>query len=190
MKVSMIRGVDWKQLSTKTNGCKGFQAAGSRQLFLSLSLLHSWLLKELRVSWVDTEESISLDTARKCCSGNEGYRYTEREKCLTCWYWGNRDCTGWFCVATRHKLEFSAIREKSLSWGNASVRSSCKASSQLVIKGGRPIVGGAIPGLVVLGSIRKQAEQASKEHPSMASASAPVWVPVLTSLVMNSSMEV
>jgi hypothetical protein len=34
-------------------------------------------------------------------------------------------------------------------------------------------VGGAIPGLVVLGSIRKQAEQASKGHLSMASASAP-----------------
>jgi hypothetical protein len=34
-------------------------------------------------------------------------------------------------------------------------------------------VGGAIPELVVLGSIRKQAEQASKEHPSMASASVP-----------------
>jgi hypothetical protein len=37
-------------------------------------------------------------------------------------------------------------------------------------------------------------KQASKEHPSMASASAPAswsaWVPVLTSLVMNSSMEV
>jgi hypothetical protein len=34
-------------------------------------------------------------------------------------------------------------------------------------------VGGAIPGLVVLSSIREQAEQASKKHPSMASASAP-----------------
>jgi hypothetical protein len=34
-------------------------------------------------------------------------------------------------------------------------------------------MGGAIPGLVVLGSIRKQAEQASKQHPSMASALAP-----------------
>jgi hypothetical protein len=39
-------------------------------------------------------------------------------------------------------------------------------------------VGGAISGLVVLGSIREQVEQAigkqaSKEHPSMASASAP-----------------
>jgi hypothetical protein len=49
-----------------------------------------------------------------------------------------------------------------------------------VIDGGRAqlIVGGAIPGLVVLGSIRKQAEQtmrgqASKQDPSMASASAP-----------------
>jgi hypothetical protein len=40
------------------------------------------------------------------------------------------------------------------------------------------MVGGAIPGLVVLGSTRKQAEQAmrkqaSKQHPSTASASAP-----------------
>jgi hypothetical protein len=42
------------------------------------------------------------------------------------------------------------------------MKSSCKAFSQLVIKGGRihSIVGGAIPGLVVLGSIRKQAKQA------------------------------
>jgi hypothetical protein len=40
------------------------------------------------------------------------------------------------------------------------MRSSCKAFSQLVIGEGRaqPIVGDAIPGLVVLGSIRKQAE--------------------------------
>ena len=50
----------------------------------------------------------------------------------------------------------------------------CKAFSQLVIKGERPLVGGTISGLVVLGSIREQAEQASEEHPSMASASAPV----------------
>ena len=39
------------------------------------------------------------------------------------------------------------------------------------------MVGGAIAGLAVLGSIRKQAEQnreqASKQHASMASASAP-----------------
>jgi hypothetical protein len=39
-----------------------------------------------------------------------------------------------------------------------STRSSCKAFSQLVIKGGCPLVGGAISGLVVLGSIREQAE--------------------------------
>jgi hypothetical protein len=32
---------------------------------------------------------------------------------------------------------------------------------------------GAIPGLVVLGPIKKQAEKASKQHPSMASAPAP-----------------
>ena len=40
------------------------------------------------------------------------------------------------------------------------MRSSSKTFSQLVIKWGGPIVGGAIPGLVVLYSIRKQAEQA------------------------------
>jgi hypothetical protein len=57
------------------------------------------------------------------------------------------------------------------------MRSSCGALSQLVIKWGGPLVGGTISDLVVLGSIRKQAEQqgkqASKKHPSMASASAP-----------------
>jgi hypothetical protein len=37
------------------------------------------------------------------------------------------------------------------------MRSSCKAFSQLVIKGEKPLVGGTIPGLVVLGSIREQA---------------------------------
>ena len=37
------------------------------------------------------------------------------------------------------------------------MQSSCKALSQLV---GGPIVGVTIPGLVVLGSIREQAEQA------------------------------
>ena len=44
---------------------------------------------------------------------------------------------------------------------------------------------GALPELVVLGFIRKQAEQDSKSYPSMASASAPIswpaWDPVLTS---------
>jgi hypothetical protein len=40
------------------------------------------------------------------------------------------------------------------------MRSNCKAFSQLVIKGERPLVGGAISGLVVLGSVREQAEPA------------------------------
>jgi hypothetical protein len=54
------------------------------------------------------------------------------------------------------------------------MRSICGAFSQLVIKGEGPLVGGTIPGLVVLGSIRtSQGKQASKEYPSMASASAP-----------------
>jgi hypothetical protein len=45
------------------------------------------------------------------------------------------------------------------------MRSSCKAFSQLVIKGGGPLVCGAIPGLVALGSIREQAEQAKGSKP-------------------------
>jgi hypothetical protein len=43
------------------------------------------------------------------------------------------------------------------------MRYSCKAFSQLVIKWGGYIVGGAIVGLVVLGSIRKQAAQARRD---------------------------
>jgi len=55
-------------------------------------------------------------------------------------------------------------------------------------------VSGDIPGLVVLGSNRKQAEQTSKEHLSMASA--PAVLPGLLEfqsslpLVMNSNVEV
>jgi hypothetical protein len=45
------------------------------------------------------------------------------------------------------------------------MRSSCKAPFQLVLKEIGPIVGGAIPRLVVLGSIRKQAEQARGSKP-------------------------
>jgi hypothetical protein len=45
------------------------------------------------------------------------------------------------------------------------MRSNCKAFSQLVIKGERPLVGGAISGLVVLDSIREQAEQARGGEP-------------------------
>jgi hypothetical protein len=56
---------------------------------------------------------------------------------------------------------WSYHRERSFNWGSASMRSSYKAFSQLVIKGRGPFVGGTISGLVVLGSIRKQAEQAS-----------------------------
>jgi hypothetical protein len=45
------------------------------------------------------------------------------------------------------------------------MRSNCKAFPQLVIKGERPLVGGAIFGLVALGSIREQAEQARGSKP-------------------------
>jgi hypothetical protein len=47
------------------------------------------------------------------------------------------------------------------------MRSSCKAFSQLVIKGERPPVGGTSSGLVVLGSIGEQAEQARGSKPVM-----------------------
>ena len=62
----------------------------------------------------------------------------------------------------QHDKGWSYHRERRFSWRSASMSSSCGAFSQLVIKGGGPIVGGAIPGMVVLGSIREQAEQASK----------------------------
>jgi hypothetical protein len=45
------------------------------------------------------------------------------------------------------------------------MRSNCKALSQLVIKGERPLVGGTISGLVVLGFIREQVEQARGSKP-------------------------
>ena len=60
---------------------------------------------------------------------------------------------------------WSYHRERSFTWGNASMRSSCGAFSQLVIKGERPLVGGTISGLVSLGSIIKQAEQARGSKP-------------------------
>jgi hypothetical protein len=46
------------------------------------------------------------------------------------------------------------------------MRSNCKAFSQLVIKGEGPtLVGGTISGLVVLRSIREQAEQDRESKP-------------------------
>jgi hypothetical protein len=45
------------------------------------------------------------------------------------------------------------------------MRSNCKAFSQLVIKGERPLVGRTISELVVLGAIREQAEQARVGKP-------------------------
>jgi hypothetical protein len=45
------------------------------------------------------------------------------------------------------------------------MRYNCKTFSQLVIKWERPLVGGAISGLVVLGSVREQAEQARGSKP-------------------------
>jgi hypothetical protein len=63
--------------------------------------------------------------------------------------------------------EFGVIREKGASVGEVtpSMRSSFKAFSQLVINWGGPLVGDAIPGLIALGSIRKQPDQARESKP-------------------------
>jgi hypothetical protein len=45
------------------------------------------------------------------------------------------------------------------------MRFNCNAFSQLVIKEERPLVGGTISGLVVLGSMREQTEQARGSKP-------------------------
>jgi hypothetical protein len=63
------------------------------------------------------------------------------------------------------------------------MRSYCKAFSQLVIKGERPLVGGTIPGLVVLGSIREQAEQARGSKPVRSHASWPLHQLLLPDLL-------
>ena len=79
------------------------------------------------------------------------------------------------------------------------MRSSCGSFSQLVIKVGGPLVGGTIPGLVALGSIREQAEQARGSKP--VSNILPAWplhqlllpdlleFQSLLPLVMNSNVE-
>ena len=63
------------------------------------------------------------------------------------------------------------------------MRSICKAFSQLVIKRGGPIVGGAIPALVVLGSIREQAEQARGSKPVRNIPPWPLHQPLLPDLL-------
>jgi hypothetical protein len=64
---------------------------------------------------------------------------------------------GWFYV---NLTQAGVTTEKGASGEEMppSIKSNSKAFSQLVIKGGRPLVGRGIPGLVVLGSLRKQAE--------------------------------
>ena len=63
------------------------------------------------------------------------------------------------------------------------MRSNCGSFSQLVIKGERPLVGGAISGLVVLGSIRKQGEQASGSKPVKDIPPWPLHQPLLSDLL-------
>jgi hypothetical protein len=67
------------------------------------------------------------------------------------------------------------------------MRSSCGAFSQLVINGEGPLVGETIPGLVVLGSIRKQAEQARCNKPVSNIPSWPLYQLLFPYLKWNSS---
>ena len=70
-------------------------------------------------------------------------------------------CTDWFGVSTWHKLESSERKEPQLRkcffeiqlWGIFSISDQWRRA--------QPVVSGAIPGLVVLGSIRRQVEQAT-----------------------------
>jgi hypothetical protein len=79
---------------------------------------------------------------------------------------------------------YTHLGRRTLNWGTASTRLVCGyvwgTFSWLLSDMGmaQPTVGGTIPRLVVLGYIRKQTEQASKHHSSMASS----LIPVLASL--------
>jgi hypothetical protein len=82
----------------------------------------------------------------------------------------------WFCVSIWHS--WSCHRERSLPCGNVSMRSSCKAFSQWVIKGEgahsgwcHPWIGS--PGFYKKANWASQGQESTKQHPSMASASAP-----------------
>jgi hypothetical protein len=106
----------------------------------------------------------------------------------TVWDLTHNRCTGRFCVSTWHKLELSQRKEPPLRkclheiqlWGIFSISD----------QGGKAPWGWCHPWAGNLGFYKKaswasQRKQASKKHPSMASASAPAscpaWVPVLTS---------
>jgi hypothetical protein len=90
----------------------------------------------------------------------------------------------YWLVLCQLDTSWSYHRERSFSWGNASMRSSCGAFSQLVIKSGGSLVGGAISGLVVLDSIREQAEQARRSKPVK---NIPPWI--LYELLLSDLLE-
>ena len=81
--------------------------------------------------------------------------YRPKSSLLTGLYW---DLVLASFVSTWHSWSYH--RERSFSWGNASIRCNCKAFSQLVIKGGKAPCGWDHLRAGSHGSIRKQAEQA------------------------------
>jgi hypothetical protein len=83
------------------------------------------------------------------------------------WYGSTVILSGFVCQLDS---SWSYHRERSLLWGNVSMRSSCKAFSQLVIKGGRARCGWCHPWAGSLGFYKKarwasQGRQASSISP-------------------------
>ena len=77
-------------------------------------------------------------------------------------------------------------RGRSLNWGNISMRSSCNIFSQLgnrELGSIQPIVRGAIPRLMPLGSIRKQDEQARVRKPVSSTLPWPLHQPAYARIV-------
>jgi hypothetical protein len=86
-------------------------------------------------------------------------------------------------VSTWHRLEL--LQRKELQLGKCLHKIQLQGIFSISDQGGRSPCGWCHLWTGSLGFIREQAEQASKEHPSMASASVPAswpaWVPVLAS---------
>ena len=81
-----------------------------------------------------------------------------KDRCEITLYFIKRGPLYWVVLCV-NLTQTGVITEKGVQFGE------CGAFSQLVIKGGEPFVGGTISGLVVLGSIRKQAQQSRESKP-------------------------
>ena len=142
---------------------------------------HLWTHNYLPSGNADWEENVLL----KCDYYPMGHVMSYEVKCAVL-------CRLYWLVLCVNLTQAGVIKNGAWTGEVAPMRSSCKTFSWLFIKRGGPILGGFIPGLVVLGSIKEQAEQArgSKPvssippwplHQFLPPGSCPVWIPVLTS---------